>query len=76
MSCTNNVLLFIVLLVFSRIHVTILSGIILSPLLIKLSTVCYHRTWRNSQIGENVILQLEEQSSHVAREKQDAIGDD
>ena len=40
-----------------------------------MSFVCYHRTWRNSQIGENVIQQLEEQSSHVAKEKQDAIGD-
>lgn len=34
----------------------------------------YNSTWRNSQIGENVISQLEEKSSHVAKEKQDVIG--
>lgn len=31
-------------------------------------------TWRNAQLGENVIEKLEEKSQQMAQEKQETIG--
>ena len=34
----------------------------------------HHSTWRNAQLGENVIQKLEEKSQKMAQEKQETIG--
>jgi len=35
---------------------------------------CLNRTWRNAQLGENVVQQLEEKSKQMADEMKEAIG--